>query len=254
MWAKCESSPDTAKRTAALLDLSCLHSSTDEGEFVERCQNTSLDRLAEVCTWLGDPRSVCNALRIERFATLVPRPAHRYIAYLVREGLIDEIVTTNWDTCIEQALTCSFGPRVALRIDGESDGSPFHRIRRVDEYRRWGAFRRRGRGRRRPVLRLYKINGCAAAYERDAAAEADRIALTERQLQGFRDNHWAADLFRDRARSHRLLFSGFGNAEPQIRHAVMALVQEFSAFPDAARVPRHAPFVHVYGESPTFHQ
>ena len=93
------------------------------------------------------------------------------------------------------------------------DGSPFHRIRRVDEYRRWGAFRRRGR--RRPVLRLYKINGCAAAYERDPAAEADRIALTEHQLQGFRGNHWAADLFRDRARGHRLLFSGFGSSEPQ---------------------------------------
>ena len=130
----------------------------------------------------------------------------------------------------------------------------FHRIRRVDEYQRWGALRRRGRGRSRPVLRLYKINGCAAAYERDAEVEADRIALTEHQLQGFRDNHWAADLFRDRARSHRLLFSGFGSAEPQIRHAVMALVQEFRAFPDEARRPRHAPFVHVYEESPTFHQ
>ena len=254
LWAKCESSADTARRTAEFLGVSCLHHSKDEGHFVKRCQAASLDRLAEVCTWLGDPRSVCKALRIECFTTLVPRPAHRYIAYLVREGLIDEIVTTNWDTCIEQALTCSFGPRLAPRINGEGDGSPFHRIRRVDEYRRWGAFRRRGRGRRRPVLRLYKINGCAAAYERDAAAEADRIALTEHQLQGFRDNHWAADLFRDRARSHRLLFSGFGSAEPQIRHAVMALVQEFSVFPDEARGPRHAPFVHVYEESPTFHQ
>ena len=259
LWARCKSSPDTAKRTAELLGVSCLHDSKDEGEFVEKCQKNaslSLDRLAEVCTWLSDSRSVCEALRIERFTTLVPRPAHRYIAYLVREGLIDEIVTTNWDTCIERALTCSFGPRRALRIDGqgEGDGSAFHRLRRVDEYRRWGAFRRRGRGRRRPVLRLYKINGCAAAYARDAAAEADRIALTEHQLQGFRDNHWAADLFRDRARTHRLLFSGFGSAEPQIRHAVMALVQEFRAFPDEARGLRHAPFVHVYKEAPTFHQ
>ena len=87
LWAKCESSPDAAQRAAALLDLTCLHASKDtEGEFVERCKQTSLDRLAEVCRWLSDPRTVCKALRIEGFTTLVPRPAHRYIAYLVREA------------------------------------------------------------------------------------------------------------------------------------------------------------------------
>ena len=254
LWARCKSSPDTAKRTGKFLDFSDLHCSKDEDAFVERCGDVSLDRLAEVSTWISDPRSVCKVLRIECFTTLVPRPAHRYIAYLVREGLVDEVVTTNWDTCIEQALRSSFGPRLAPRLDPDGKGSPFHRISRIDDYRRWGAFRRRGRGRRRPVLRLYKINGCAAAYERDPAAEADRIALTEHQLQGFRDNHWAADLFRDRARGHRLLFSGFGSSAPQIRHPVMALAREFSAFPDDARGPRRAPFVHAYEESPTFHQ
>ena len=249
---RCESSPDTAKRAGELLgvrDLHCLN----EREFVERLSSTaSLDRLAEVCTWLSDPRTVCTALRIECFTTLVPRAAHRYIAYLVREGLIDEIVTTNWDTCIERALTCSFGPRLAARLDrhGGGDDAPFHVIREVDEHRRWGALRRRGR--RRPVLRLYKINGCAAAYASDGAAEAERIALTERQLQGFRDNHWAEDLFRDRARSHRLLFSGFGSDEPQIRHAVLALAPELSAA--SRHGSRRAPFVHVYEESPTFCQ
>ncbi len=263
LWARCKSSPDTAKRAARLLHVPNLHCST-EGDFVEKLSddkklshgNASLDRLAEVCTWLSDPQSVCRVLRIERFTTLVPRPAHRYLAYLCREGVIDEIVTTNWDTCIEQALARSFGPRLAARLDqlDDGDGGPCRVIRQIDEYRRWGACRRRGRGRRRPVLRLYKINGCAAAYERDAVAEADRIALTDRQLQGFRDNHWAADLFRDRARSRTLLFSGFGSAEPQIRHAVLALASEFQAFPTEARRESHAPFVHVYEESPTFHQ
>ena len=266
LWNQCQSSPDTAERAGKLLDVQDLHC-LDQREFIGRLSSAepatdhgrrrvSLDRLAEVCVWLSDPRTVCRVLRIDRFTTLEPRPVHRYIAYLVREGLVDEIVTTNWDTCIETALTRSFGPRRTARLDLDTVGesSPFRVIRQIDEYRRWGASRRRGRGRRQPVLRLYKINGCAAAYERDPAGEAERIALTERQLQGFRDNHWAADLFRDRARSHRFLFSGFGSSEPQIRHAVTALASEFRAFPVEAREATHAPFVHVYDESPSFHQ
>ena len=253
LWGRCECSPDTAKRAGELLGVSDLHCSEAQEAFVKRCQRASLAKLAEVCTWLSDSRTVCEVLDIKCFTTLVPRPAHRYVAYLVREGLIDEVVTTNWDTCVEEALKCSFGPRLVGCLDGAGEGSPSRVISRIGEYRRWGAYRRRGRGGwRQPVLRLYKINGCAAAYKRDPAAEAERIALTERQLQGFRDNHWAADLFRDRARSHRLLFSGFGSEEPQIRHAVTVLAAEFRA--GSLPVYGHAPFVQAYGESPTFHQ
>ena len=254
LWVQCKCSPDTAKRAGKLLDVPDLHCSKEEEAFVNCCERASLAKLAEVCTWLSDSRTVCEELDIQRFTVLVPRPAHRYIAYLVREGLIDQVVTTNWDTCVEEALKCSFGPRLATRLDGAGagEGSSFHVISQIEEYRRWGAYRRRGGGRRQPVLRLYKINGCAAAYKRDPAAEAERIALTERQLQGFRDNHWAADLFRDRARSHRLLFSGFGSEEPQIRHAVTVLAAEFGAGPRPAY--GHAPFVQVYDESPTFNQ
>ena len=254
LWLKCKCSRDTAKRAGKLLGLPHLHCSTNEKSFVDCCKPASLSDLAEVCTWLSNSQTVCRVLKISCFQELIPRPAHRYIAYLVREGLIDEVITTNWDTCLEQALRYSFGPQLPNRLaaHGAAGDSPLHVISRIDEYRRWGAYRRRGRGPRQPVLRLYKINGCAAAYSNNPAAEAERIALTERQLQGFRDNHWAADLFRDRARSHRLLFSGFGSAEPQIRHAVTALAAEFAASP--AHAHGHAPFVQVYDESPTFSQ
>ena len=256
LWTRCETSSDTAKRAGRLLAVPDLHCSQGEDAFINRCNdnNVSLGELAEVCTWLSNPRTVCDVLKIKCFTELAPRPAHRYIAYLVREGLIDQVITTNWDTCLEQALQCSFETRLAtpLHGGGASEASTFHVISRIEEYQRWGAYRRVGRGRRRPVLRLYKINGCAAAYQDAPAAEAERIALTERQLQGFRDNHWAADLFRDRARSHRLLFSGFGSAEPQIRHAVMVLAGEFRSGP--SEVDGRAPFVQVHEESPTFHQ
>ena len=118
LWTQCKSSPDTATRVGKLLDVPNLHCSKDECEFVERCSSASLDRLAEVCTWNSDRRSVCKVLRIECFTTLVPRPAHRYVAYLVREGLVDEVVTTN----------CGFGssePQYQLLrthyAEGESD-------------------------------------------------------------------------------------------------------------------------------------
>lgn len=57
---------------------------------------------------------------------------------------------------------------------------------------------------------------------------AERIVLTERQLQTFRDQGWAHDLFKDRARTRALLFCGFGSEEPQIRHTALALMEEFS--------------------------
>ncbi len=56
------------------------------------------------------------------------------------------------------------------------------------------------------------LNGCA---------KKSNIILTERQLQNWRENKWARDLFRVRCRTRSILFSGFGSQEPQIRHTVL---------------------------------
>jgi hypothetical protein len=214
----------------------------------------SLARLAELGGRVWGARQVCEILEIDQYAELQPLPCHRYLAYLAREGLIHEVFTTNYDCCIVKAF------RESLVAD-EPTGDAVVVVRSLEEYRR-----KAGRHNQPGHLLIYKLNGCAWAYKQakqqaidlpspdndrawDQAAE--RIILTERQLQNFRQEDWARDLFQDRARSRNLLFSGFGSEEPQIRHPALALMEEFSRecsllpAEDVVKLP-NAPFIQVY--------
>ena len=228
------------------------------------CSDTSsLARWAELVGVLHSPTKVCDVLQIDQYAELRPRPSHRYLAYLAREGLIREVITTNYDCCIETAFAQSKG------FNGSGSVVP---IRCLEEYRRLA-----GRHARGGNLLVYKINGCAEEYadakrqaeahpgpaneeRRDAVAR--RIILTERQLQNFRREHWARDLFRDRARSRSLLFSGFGSEEPQIRHTALTLMEEFAdQYKDGSGMPEweipdlpNVPFIQVHGTELSFYQ
>lgn len=222
----------------------------------------SLCHLAELGSTLFGATAVCEQLGIHEYAELSPEPQHRYLAYFVREGLISEIITTNYDCCLETALSQSFLP-------GE-DRSRIGVVRNFEEYRQEGS-----RHTAVDNVLLHKINGCAGAYSlaREAYdrskttenklswdAEARRIVLTERQLQSFRDQSWAQDIIRDRFRRRRLFFSGFGNDEPQVRHTVLALISEFmngernSSSPEAALDLPNAPFLHSFNGTLSFNQ
>jgi hypothetical protein len=231
--------------------------------YEERPQCDSLCHLAELASTLFGPAKVCNILGIHEYADLCPEPQHRYLAYLAREGVINEIITTNYDCCVETAFFESFYPPPKQQLLGV--------VRNVEEYR-LQASSHRVEGH----LLIYKINGCAGAYAQARAAyvqattsenrrsweaEADRIILAERQLQSFRDRGWAEDLVRDRFRSHCLFFSGFGNDEPQIRHTVLTLIREFSngsrseqTTSEGAFDLPNAPFLHSYEGSLSFNQ
>lgn len=200
-------------------------------------EKPSLAWLSELGALLWGHAEVCQVLQIVQFAKLEPLSAHRYLAYLAREGLVTEIVSTNYDCCIEKAYRASFGDKAPEAI-------PLAVISTLSDYRaNGGTLTIDGR----PALRLYKINGCAQAYtdkmplvpdkasdeqRREWREAAERIILTERQLQNFRNERWVEDLFRDRARSRNLLFCGFGSEEPQVRHTALSLVAEFQ---DSAR-------------------
>jgi hypothetical protein len=225
---------------------------------------SSLCHLAELGHTLFGARRVCETLHIHEYADLRPEPQHRYLAYLAREGLVNEIITSNYDCCIETAFAESFDPGNA----GEQLGV----VRNLEEYRQTGS-----RYRRAGQLILYKINGCAKAYtlarqtycrsrtsenKESWNAEAQRIILTERQLQTFRDQSWARDMVRDRFRSRHLFFSGFGNDEPQIRHTVLTLIEEFAGrrtappgvSPEDAMELPNAPFLHSHDGTLSFNQ
>lgn len=190
-----------------------------------------LERWAEAHVVTKGRLATVQALRLDRLADLEPQPAHVYIAYLAREGLLAEVLTANYDTCIETALVRTLPPEIR---------SPAHPVFRVIDDS--DAYGHHGGG--PPVLRLYKPNGCAGRYKQAmsqgsaAAAEAAaRLVLAERELHSFQTGRWFEDCLRDTARKHALLFCGFGNDEPQVRHTLLTVTREFAD--DAARRSPH---------------
>ena len=209
-----------------------------------------LARLAEVATWLvGDPAQILAALEVNKFTEMTPSRAHRYLAYLVREGLIDEVITTNYDTCIETAYENSFG--------GIPSGKNQAVIHDLETFRASSAQSITQVG--RPFLKIYKINGCAQHYV--DSCRNFRIELTERELQSLENRQWAKDLLRMRARNRSLFFIGFGSDEPQVRFTMLELINEFSTSTKGCP-PRpwetwelpNAPFVHAYEKHLSFSQ
>ena len=224
---------------------------------LEECSSKKASRfdwLAELYGDLFGQDQLCSELQIGEFRWLQPTRAHRYIALLCREGLIGEIITTNYDTCIEKALDETFDS-----IERDPDSGYLQVITSLEEYRRKGGLRWHDwRDGTRPSLRLYKVNGCAERYASNAASHADSILLTERQLQTHAGQPWKVDLLRDRCRSHNLLLSGFGSEEPQVRHLFVSLQKEFVSggaggqITDVLELP-NAPFIAAYQE-PTLTQ
>jgi hypothetical protein len=230
-------------------------------------------RIAEVCMWiLGDDR-LLRTLRAECFTRLLTLPAHRYLARLQREGWVDEIITTNWDTCLERAYrgtfqfersSTRFFPAV-IRSDHEYQGS-----------NEWGSPDSHERS-DEPLARLFKINGCAAELVEHGLTSGQRfeagatgvvahdgsmtmrisgdvsevrrrpsLLLTDTQLAQMRED-WKRELLRDRLRSKRLLTSGFGADEAQVRYTVTEIVSRLAD-------PERGPFVQEFLEHPTFPQ
>lgn len=235
----------------------------------------SFDKVCELWEWScqhdweGGSRRRCelilDILKIPEFTNMEPTEAHYYLAFLAREGLIDEVITTNYDTCIEEAYCETFGFRNALaRAD-----SPALVIDTLDEYRAKGGKRFADDQKKQRCLKVYKINGCARrlrASRPDGCHEhCKNILLTERDLQDWGKRGWARDLFRDRLRSRTLLFSGFGSDEPQVRHTALQVCEEFasevrddattdSGSPDTVWAKPNAPFIAAFEETLSFSQ
>ncbi len=282
------------RKKLQLMESSCRGESNLFNQFINNTEDLrkksdgSLGCLAEIATTLcPSQKDVLRKINIKYLATFFPNRAHRYLAYLVREGLINEVITTNYDPCIEEAYRKSFGDQCLkcqykrgrqcsfqdqstsncenntciLKVSkttcflGEKHCRFFGVIHNLAEYRRYGARRFTKNGKRYPVLRVYKINGCIREYmfsqyckkssqyckKSKKTNEEPRILLSERDLQQFGKEKWAKDLLKDRARSRSLMFVGFGSEEPQVRHNVMTLMEEFQQIYQKNGVPNDIP-------------
>jgi hypothetical protein len=199
---------------------------------------------------------------LDFFAALEPNPCHQYIAYLAREGFLDEVITTNYDCCLERAYDESFGQKY---VQGKG---PTKAITSLAGYRTeaWRWFEGQ-REKRRLVLKVYKINGCADSSSKpsDADTSYDSILITDRDLQSLEHRKWARDFIADRIRGCRLFFSGFGSDEPQIRFMALEILRELQVSkPDQSEsaptatnrnTPRNTQlYLHAYDAVPTWNQ
>jgi NAD-dependent SIR2 family protein deacetylase len=187
-------------------------------------------------------KGLVKLLKIDQYRYLCPTLAHYYIAKLSGEGLISEVITTNYDCNFEKAY---------IELSGGSNSDV---ISCLDDYRKKAA--ETGENNR---LKVFKVNGCAERLiDTTFEKRYESILLTERQLQKWRNRQWAADVFRDRLRSKSLMFVGFGSAEPQVHHTLQTVLDEYTdelENNDQEVLETHsAPIVAVYDAYPTFHQ
>lgn len=219
-------------------------------------KNLKLGNLAELFLWEVNSqydesnnsktpyKQLVELLRIVEYTKLEPTPTHKIIAKLARESLISEVITTNYDCNFEKAYE---------KVAGKGYADV---IANLNKYRELGAASNGVVNH----LKIFKINGCAKELgDGSNEDQCERILLTERQLQQWRNRQWAADIFKDRLRSNTLFFNGFGSDEPQIHHTLQTVLDEYSDYsPKKANgtlfdTPT-APIVAIYAPHPSFHQ
>ncbi|MFT6909564.1 MAG: hypothetical protein ACJAS1_006287 [Oleiphilaceae bacterium] len=222
-------------------------------DVVSAAANQKLGNLAELFLWEPNDepnnskapyKELVELLRIVEYPKLEPTPAHNIIAKLASESLISEIITTNYDCNFEKAYE---------KITGEGYADV---IANLNKYREFGAASNGVVNR----LKIFKVNGCAKELVNGSNEDQyERILLTERQLQQWRNRQWAADIFKDRLRSNTLFFNGFGSDEPQIHHTLQTVLDEYSDYaPENGKKTLFdtlsAPIVAIYDLHPSFHQ
>jgi hypothetical protein len=163
--------------------------------------------------------------------------SYQPLARMAREGMVEEAVNFNYDCHHE------FG----LSQEGFSLSRP-HSLRGrlwptlftvVSDAESNAALTRRGE------FLLAKVHGAADKWRRDRksaspdeyAEFASRIIIRWRQLLDWRTDHWARDLFADRARRHILLLVGFG-AEDPVTHAALTQIMEEVHQKQSPTIPR----------------
>jgi len=200
----------------------------------ERLVNAGLSRVAELHVQVAGEKETYEAMNIMAMDELVPSPAHFYITYIILEGCIEEIITTNYDCCLEKALlwaNCEGKTPLMIRELGEYQcgGVPFCR----NSHQSPQQIYEKEPDEKQLNVRIYKINGCIQKFiqTRDGQCKNNggaghTLILTEAQLQNWHHD-WAREMFRDRLRTRTILFSGFGSEEPQIRHTMLEVLREF---------------------------
>lgn len=243
---------DRKGHTVKGLIIALTTSEPDCGQLGQKC---------EEFLWLQNKESekealqkLVDKLQIKEFVWLAPTVAHKYIAFLVREGLVNQIITTNYDCAMEWAFLETFRSDIKINLETyETIKDEYYKqISIIHDQESCGQqhFGKQGSGNH---LHIYKINGCAMKLSEGLANYHNKILLTMKQLQSWRERRWAKDQFRVVLRSNTVLFSGFGSDEPQVIHTVHQILDELSTYSptkpfsfEGDGFPSNAPVIHSF--------
>lgn len=165
----------------------------EESVQIELCQSlvqTYGDVFQELQNVYGSKQLVLEAIDIERFKNVDPDVSHFFIAYLVIEGRISRILTTNWDVLVEKALNTS-----TLRPTEQS-------LSVALDHPTW-LNRLNG-----PVSILAKVHGCATQFP----LSCEHIVITTSDLQTATAPGWRQEAVRELL-SGRVLFCGYSGSD-----------------------------------------
>lgn len=158
-----------------------------------QAQLSSLEEVADRIYAEGGWQEFARALPITEWRAKPPNESHRVLAELCKEGCIQTLLTTNWDTLVERALSEIGQPHSVIvraqSLDTEQVG---------------------------PV-QVIKINGCITSPEFIKATTGD--LASEEWLED-----WKSALFETTLRTHSLLCVGYSGASKAATSTVAQLV------------------------------
>lgn len=228
-----------------------------------------LGEVAELCWATIGPIETVRLLEFETWNRFLPTSAHHYLAVLVREGCLTEVMETNYDHFVERAVWETFA-REGTEF-GYVDAPTTHEeapvVHDLRSCRAHLGAPRDDVGSKN-LVRVIKLNGCAAAWTKakesgcdtELAAASRAIGLTEEQLQGWSGKEWARDLLQASARSRSLFFVGFRGSDPLVRHHLVEVLREFRSLSHQSSSgaepwrENNAPFVADFSDNLSFSQ
>lgn len=168
---------------------------------IERIPASDLTAVADAVAKLpnGEDALRETAAQVAEFTTAIPSYGHELLAYLLLEGIVD-VLTTNWDTCIERGcererLSTVVSQHDLLDLSGKS---------------------------------LLKVHGCAT--------KPSSLLLTTADLSA--PPRWVLDETRARLGNSTVVFIGIGSVASYVRLRIEEAVQDVSGIANVRVVSR----------------
>ena len=167
------------------------------------------------------------------------RARHLVLARFAREGLCQDLVTTNYDLLLDGAFLL-VGLKCLAAGDppgSQRDPTPtaahdhFALVRGIEDYATGGE--------EHQLARIVKIHGCAGKYrearQQSIEAGGDKqpfadvvrdLVFTYREVQNWRKDTWSQDLLRSILRTRTVAFAGYSAADPVIHNTLRNVYEE----------------------------